>query len=152
MIYDIYCGIGTIGLYLMSRIENKNVHLVGVEYVDSAVKNAQKNAKTNGFDSNSDFFCGDAALVTPEVLAKYGKPSVIILDPPRKGCDASLIETVLSANPEYIIYVSCNPATLARDMKLLCSNNYVCKSIQPVDMFPQSSHVETVVLLSRENI
>ncbi len=148
LIYDIYCGIGTIGLYLLSRLENKNVHLVGVEYVDSAVKNAQKNAKANGFDSNSEFFCGDAALVTPEVLAKYGKPAVIILDPPRKGCDASLIETVLSANPEYIIYVSCNPATLARDMKLLCSNNYVCESIQPVDMFPQSSHVETVVLIS----
>jgi len=166
LIYDIYCGIGTIGLYLMSRIKNKNTFLVGVEYVDSAVKNARKNAKSNGFDSNSEFFCGDASLVTPEVLSKYGKPSVIILDPPRKGCDSSLIETVLSAGADYIIYVSCNPATLARDMKLLCSekeiesesengNNkscYVCESIQPVDMFPQSSHVETVVCLSRKDV
>lgn len=156
LIYDIYCGIGTIGLYLISRIKNDNAFLVGVEYVDSAVKNARKNAKANGFESNSEFFCGDASLVTPEVLSKYGKPSVIILDPPRKGCDASLIETVLSANPEHIIYVSCNPATLARDMKLLCSENgnnkscYVCESIQPVDMFPQSSHVETVVKLVRK--
>ena len=160
LIYDIYCGIGTIGLYLMSCIKNKNTFLVGVEYVDSAVKNARKNAKSNGFDSNSEFFCGDASLVTPEVLSKYGKPSVIILDPPRKGCDASLIETVLSAGADYIIYVSCNPATLARDTKLLCSesenendsniNSYVCESIQPVDMFPQSSHVETVVKLVRK--
>ena len=150
LIYDIYCGIGTIGLYLLSRLKNSNISLVGVEYVSSAVENAKKNAACNGFSSQAEFLCGDASLVTPTVISKYGKPSLIVLDPPRKGCDASLIETVLSAEADCIIYVSCNPSTLARDMKLLCADKYVCTSIQPVDMFPQSSHVETVVCLMRE--
>lgn len=150
LIYDIYCGIGTIGLYLLSRLQKDNVFLVGVEYVEAAVNNAKKNALTNGCDKNSEFFCGDAALVTPTVISKYGKPSIIILDPPRKGCDSSLIETVLSAEPDCIIYVSCNPATLARDLKLLCADNYICSSVCPVDMFPQSTHVETVVKLIKK--
>jgi 23S rRNA (uracil1939-C5)-methyltransferase len=144
LIYDIYCGIGTIGMYLLSRLNKHNFSLVGVEYVSSAVENAKKNAVLNGFSSRADFLCGDASLVTPTVISKYGKPSLIILDPPRKGCDASLIETVLSAEADCVIYVSCNPSTLARDMKLLCADKYVCTSIQPVDMFPQSSHVECV--------
>ena len=152
LIYDIYCGIGTIGLYLLSRLKSQNCSLVGVEYVSSAVDNAKKNAERNGFAERSEFFCGDAAVVTPEIIAKYGKPTVVILDPPRKGCDESLIETVLSADADCVIYVSCNPATLARDMKLLCLNKYTCTSIQPVDMFPQSGHVETVVLLSRKKV
>ena len=144
LIYDIYCGIGTIGMYLLSRLNKPNFSLVGVEYVSSAVENAKKNAVLNGFSSRADFLCGDASLVTPTVISKYGKPSLIILDPPRKGCDASLIETVLSAEADCVIYVSCNPSTLARDMKLLCADKYVCTSIQPVDMFPQSSHIECV--------
>ena len=144
LIYDIYCGIGTIGMYLLARLNKPNFSLVGVEYVSTAVENAKKNAVLNGFSSRADFLCGDASLVTPTIISKYGKPSLIILDPPRKGCDASLIETVLSAEADCVIYVSCNPSTLARDMKLLCADKYVCTSIQPVDMFPQSSHVECV--------
>lgn len=164
LIYDIYCGIGTIGIYLLSRLRNdniissnpNNVMLVGVEYVESAVENAKKNALSNGFGGTADFYQGDASFITPSILEKYGSPAVIILDPPRKGCDDSLIDTVLMAGAENIIYVSCNPATLARDMKRFCAEKYECVSVQPVDMFPQSGHVETVVLLtklcSREHI
>ncbi len=156
LIYDIYCGIGTIGIYILSRLKQDNSHnstnLVGVEYVEAAVENARKNALDNGFYNVSEFFQGDASKITPLVLKKYGTPSVIILDPPRKGCDEELINTVLSAYAENIIYVSCNPATLARDLKLLCLNKYECTSVQPVDMFPHSGHVETVVCLSRKKV
>ena len=163
LIYDIYCGIGTIGLYLLSRLRKDSTcgchfsnvppdkkMLVGVEYVSSAVENAKKNALHNGFGSVADFYQGDAGAITPVVLEKYGSPSVIILDPPRKGCDDALINTVLKANAEHVIYVSCNPATLARDLKQLCPEKYECVSVQPVDMFPQCGHVETVCLLTRK--
>lgn len=152
LIYDIYCGIGTIGIYLLARMraemhmEEELPFLVGVEVVPSAVDDAHKNAAANGV--NAEFYCGDASDVTPKVIEKHGRPSVIILDPPRKGCDASLLETVISTNADNILYVSCNPATLARDLKILCASGYTCAGIQLVDMFPQSGHVETVVLLS----
>lgn len=154
LIYDIYCGIGTIGIYLLARLRARSKIseqlpvLVGVEAVPSAVSDARKNAAANGFPDAS-FYCGDAAHITPEVLSQYGTPSVVILDPPRKGCDLSLIETVLSSGTDNIIYVSCNPATLARDLKLLCAAEYECRRVQPVDMFPQSGHIETVVLLGK---
>ncbi len=154
LIYDIYCGIGTIGIYLLSRLreagkaQERLPILAGVESVSSAVSDARRNALENGFP-NAAFYCGDAADVTPDVIARYGTPSVVILDPPRKGCDAALIETVLASNAENIIYVSCDPATLARDLKRICAAGYLCARIQPVDMFPQSGHVETVVLMSR---
>lgn len=157
LIYDIYCGIGTIGIYLLARLRARSKIseqlpvLVGVEAVPSAVSDARKNAAANGFPDAS-FYCGDAAHITPEVLSQYGTPSVVILDPPRKGCDLSLIETVLSSGTDNIIYVSCNPATLARDLKLLCAAEYECRRVQPVDMFPQSGHIETVVLLSKGEI
>lgn len=153
LIYDIYCGIGTIGIYLLSRLraslpEAKPL-LAGVELVPSAVADAHRNAAGNGFPE-AEFYCGDASLVTPEVLSRHGTPSVVILDPPRKGCDDALIETVLSAKAEHVIYVSCNPATLARDLKRFCAIDYECVRVQPVDMFPQSGHVETAVLLVRK--
>lgn len=154
LIYDIYCGIGTIGLYLLSRLaasgktKEQLPKLAGVEVIPSAVDDARKNAARNGIDT-AEFYCGDASQVTPQVLAKHGTPSVVILDPPRKGCDNALIETVLSSGTENIIYVSCNPATLARDLKKLCASGYTCMRVQPVDMFPHSGHVETVVLLTK---
>lgn len=154
LIYDIYCGIGTIGIYLLTRLRERGKiteqfpMLAGVEAVPSAVSDARKNAAANGFPEAS-FYCGDAAQITPKVLSQYGTPSVVILDPPRKGCDLSLLETVLSSGAENIIYVSCNPATLARDLKLLCAADYECCRVQPVDMFPQSGHVEVVCLLSK---
>lgn len=149
LIYDIYCGTGTIGIYLAVRAADVRPQLTGVEAVPSAVADAQKNAAAAGI-SNAEFFCGDAAEVTPKVMAKYGTPSVVVLDPPRKGCDAALIQTVLSAKADRVIYVSCDPATLARDLKLLCETNYEIKCVQPVDMFPQSGHVETVALIQRK--
>lgn len=156
LIYDIYCGIGTIGIYLLSRLRSAGIAaerlpvLAGVESVPSAVADARKNAAANGF-SEAFFYCGDAAHVTPTVLSRHGTPSVVILDPPRKGCDDALIEAVLSSGAQRVIYVSCNPATLARDLKRLCAAEYELRRVQPVDMFPQSGHVETVVLLSKLN-
>lgn len=155
LIYDIYCGIGTIGIYLLARLKserNDNLPiLAGIEAVSDAVEDAKRNAASNGLSKFCNFFYGDASAVTPSVIERFGKPSVIILDPPRKGCDASLIETVLNTDADSVIYVSCNPATLARDLKLFCAEKYNCISVQPVDMFPHCGHVETVCLLSRHN-
>lgn len=153
VIYDIYCGIGTIGIYLMSRLARDSdpgtplPSLIGLESVPAAVADARKNAQKNGIE-NAAFYCGDAKAVLPEAAAKHGVPSVVILDPPRKGCDAQLIETVLASGTKHVLYVSCNPATLARDLKQFYAAGFTCGRVQPVDMFPQSGHVETVCLMS----
>ncbi len=144
-VYDIYCGVGSIGMYLARKAGK----VIGIESVESAVMDGRTNAANNNL-SNIVFEEGLAEEITGELVEKHGKADVVVVDPPRKGCEPKLLNTILSMNPNKIIYVSCNPATLARDMKILCENDgYKVGKIQPVDMFPFTSHVETVVLMSR---
>ena len=140
-VWDLYCGIGTISLFLA-----RNAKMVyGVEIVPEAIENAKENAALNDI-TNVEFQVGAAEDVAPSLP----KPDVIVVDPPRKGCDEKLLDTILKYLPEKIVYVSCDPATLARDLKILCENNaYKLEKVQPVDMFSGSFHVETVVRLSR---
>ncbi len=143
-LWDMYCGIGTIGQY-MSKGAAK---IVGVEIVEDAVRNARENARLNGIE-NAQYFCGAAEEVAPRLLEKGLKPDVVVLDPPRKGCDAKLLETVAGVKPKRIVYVSCKPSTLARDLKVLDALGYKTEKVQPVDLFPRTSHVECVVRLCR---
>ena len=145
-VWDLYCGIGTISLFLAQKAKK----VYGVEIVPAAIEDARKNAELNGIE-NAEFFVGKAEEVLP---AKYKEDGVyadvIVVDPPRKGCDGALIETMLSMKPERIVYVSCDSATLARDLKVLCEKEYQVKKVAVCDMFPGSVHVETVVLLGRK--
>ncbi len=142
---DLYCGTGTIGLTMANYVKK----LYGVEIIPQAIEDAKINAKINGI-TNAEFFCGDASLAA-EKLAKQGiKADCIIIDPPRKGCDATLIETVTKKfSPSRVVYVSCDPATLARDLKIFNESGYSIKKITPVDLFPRTGHVESVVLLTK---
>lgn len=146
IVWDLYCGIGTISLFLAQKAQK----VYGVEIVPAAIEDARKNAEINGID-NAEFFVGKAEEVLP---AKYKEDGVyadvIVVDPPRKGCDGALIETMLSMKPERIVYVSCDSATLARDLKVLCEKEYQVEKVAVCDMFPGSVHVETVVLLSHK--
>ncbi len=183
IVWDLYCGIGTISLFLAQKAR----HVYGVEVVEDAIADARNNAKCNGIE-NVTFFVGRAEEVLPEfyekamqqldkklltgcceemqengqtVLPEENKgnagersegmlhPDVIVVDPPRKGCDEKCLETILKMKPERVVYVSCDPATLARDLKYLCREEYELRQVQPVDMFPQSVHTETVCLLSK---
>ena len=143
-LWDMYCGIGTIGQY-MSKGAAK---IVGVEIVEDAVRNARENARLNGIE-NAQYFCGAAEDVAPKLLEKGLKPDVVVLDPPRKGCDIKLLETVAKVKPEKIVYVSCKASTLARDLKILEGLGYKAIKIQPVDLFPKTSHCESVALMVR---
>lgn len=145
VILDLYCGAGTIGLSLADRAKQ----IIGAEIVPEAVRDARFNARLNGIE-NAEFICADAGTAAG-MLAKRGvSPSVVILDPPRKGCPPELIETVAEAfKPEKVVYVSCDPATLARDVRLFAEKGYTLKEYTPADMFPRTSHVETVVLMSK---
>jgi 23S rRNA (uracil1939-C5)-methyltransferase len=119
-----------------------------VEIVPQAIENAKNNAKANGIE-NAEFHVGKAEEVAP-LLAKQGNiPDVIVVDPPRKGCDEALLETIVKMSPPRVVYVSCDSATLARDLKWLCANGYKLDAVQPVDQFCHSVHVETVVLMSK---
>lgn len=146
IVWDLYCGIGTISLFLAQKAQK----VYGVEIVPAAIEDARKNAEINGID-NAEFFVGKAEEVLP---AKYKEDGVyadvIVVDPPRKGCDGALIETMLSMKPERIVYVSCDSATLARDLKVLCEKEYQVEKVAVCDMFPGSVHVETVVLMGRK--
>ena len=145
-VWDLYCGIGTISLFLAQKAGRVR----GVEIVPDAIVNAKENAQLNGID-NAEFFVGKAEEVLPEKYAQDGKRSdVIVVDPPRKGCDEVLLNTMLKMQPERIVYVSCDSATLARDLKILCAGGYKLERVRPVDMFPHSVHVETVARLVRE--
>lgn len=146
-VWDLYCGIGTISLFLAKAVPQGKV--VGVEIVPEAVENARENAKLNGFE-NVSFRCGAAEDVAPGLLEKYGA-DVVVVDPPRKGCDGRLLETMVSMAPEKIVYVSCDPATLARDVKRLGEMGYELKRCQVTDMFPQGGHCETVCEMERED-
>ena len=126
--------------------------IIGVEIIEQAVRDACFNARLNGI-TNAEFICNDAAGAAAELAKKGVKPDVVMVDPPRKGCSAELISTIAEDfKPEKVVYVSCDPATLARDIKIFGEKGYELKEYTPVDMFPRTSHVETVVLLSKGEV
>ncbi|MCY9763591.1 23S rRNA (uracil(1939)-C(5))-methyltransferase RlmD [Paenibacillus alvei] len=144
-VIDAYCGIGTISLFLAQRAKR----VLGVEIVEEAIADARRNAELNGV-TNAEFAVGAAEDVIPRWKEQGVTPDVIVVDPPRKGCDPALLDTMLVMRPERIVYVSCNPSTLARDLQVLAGGGYRVVEVQPVDMFPQTTHVESVALLSRD--
>ena len=143
-ILDLYCGTGTIGLSMARKVKKT----VGVEIIPEAIEDAKENAELNGIE-NAEFICGDASAAAEKLKAEGIKPDTVILDPPRKGCAEELLQTVAQINPKKIVYVSCDPATLARDCARLLPLGYTVKEVTPVDMFPRTSHVETVAMLTK---
>ncbi len=141
-VIDAYCGIGTISLFLAKHAKK----VYGVEVVQDAINDAKRNADLNGI-TNVEFVVGAAEEVMLDWHKQNIEPEVIVVDPPRKGCDASLLSTIIEMKPERVVYVSCNPATLARDLRVLVDGGYEVKEVQPVDQFPHTSHVECVVLM-----
>lgn len=154
-VWDLYCGIGTISLFLAQRAKK----VYGVEIIPQAIHNARENAQINGI-KNAEFFVGKAEEVLPGYYEEYtrkhdgqaARADVIVVDPPRKGCDEVLLDTIVKMAPEKVVYVSCDPATLARDLKILCGNGYELKRVRAVDQFPMSVHIETCVLLQRRTM
>ena len=144
---DVYCGIGTISL-LLARQAGK---VIGIEVVPEAVENAQENAARNGIQ-NASFLCAPAEEALPKLVAQGQTIDCLTVDPPRKGCDPQVIDAILASGAKRMVYVSCNPATLARDVKLLTAGGFTVQTVQPVDMFPRCGHVETVVLLTRNSL
>ena len=143
--WDLYCGIGTISLFLARRAGR----VCGVEIVPQAIRDAKNNAAINDI-SNARFYVGKAEEVLPGMYEKEGvQADVIVVDPPRKGCEQIVLETMVKMRPDRIVYVSCDPATLARDVKYLRGNGYELDRVKAVDMFPHTVHVETVALLSK---
>ena len=147
-VWDLYCGIGTISLFLAQQAK----FVRGVEIVPAAIDDAKRNAQINNIE-NVEFFVGKAEEVLPREYEKNGVyADVIVVDPPRKGCDEMLLKTILKMQPKRVVYVSCDSATLARDLRFLCDNGYELKKVCGVDQFPQTVHVETVVLLSKGEV
>ncbi len=144
-VLDLYCGVGTISLLLAKAGAN----VIGVEEYAPAVENAKCNAKLNGLE-NVIFLAGKAETVLPELVNQGIRPDLIVLDPPRSGCDQKVLDAILDLYADNIIYVSCDPATLARDLKILCQKEYSINQVQPFDLFPQTDHVETVCLMSKK--
>ncbi|KMT21055.1 23S rRNA (uracil(1939)-C(5))-methyltransferase RlmD [Clostridium cylindrosporum] len=144
-VFDAYCGTGTISLFLAKKAKK----VYGVEIVPEAIENANENANVNGID-NAEFFVGEAEKVIPKMIKEGVKAEVVVVDPPRKGCDEKLLEAIAKAEPRRIVYVSCDCATLARDLKILRDMGYEVKEVQPVDMFPMTAHVETVVRIEKK--
>ena len=155
-VWDLYCGIGTISLFMAKKAKR----VCGVEIIPQAIEDARENARRNGI-ANAEFYVGKAEEVLPEFYQQASAqqseaeadklhPDVIVVDPPRKGCDEKCLETMLAMRPERIVYVSCDSATLARDLKILCEGGYELKRVRAVDQFGQTVHVETVVLLSHK--
>ena len=151
-VWDLYCGIGTISLFLTQKAKQ----VYGVEIVPQAIEDAKNNAKLNGI-TNAEFFVGKAEEVLPEFYEKLADgdamltPDVIVVDPPRKGCDEACLSTMLKMQPKRIVYVSCDSATLARDLRILCDGGYEIKKVRAFDQFAHTMHVECVTLLQREN-
>lgn len=143
-VIDAYCGIGTISLFLAQKAK----HVYGVEIVPEAIDDAKRNAKINGV-TNVTFEVGTAEEILPEWKKRGISAGVIVVDPPRKGCEQALLQAIIEIKPDRIVYVSCNPSTLARDLRILENGGYKAKEAQPVDMFPQTVHVETVVRIER---
>lgn len=147
VVWDLYCGIGTISLFLAQKAKK----VMGVEIVPQAIEDAKKNAQINGI-TNASFYVGKAEEVLPNKFKNDGEyAEVIVVDPPRKGCDETLLDTIAQMNPKRVVYVSCDSATLARDLRYLCDRGYEVKEVQPVDMFGHTVHVECVILMTREN-
>lgn len=144
LLLDLYCGAGTIGLSMVSEVGS----LIGVEIVPSAVESAARAAAQMGID-HAKFLCADAGTAAAKLAADGLKPTLIVLDPPRKGCDHQTIDAAVQMAPARIVMVSCNAATAARDARLLAQNGYQLQKIQPIDMFPRTKHVEVVLLMTR---
>ena len=148
VVWDLYCGIGTISLFLAQKAKK----VYGVEIVPQAIDDARENAKLNGLD-NVEFFVGKAEEVLPEQYEKNKVyADVIVVDPPRKGCDEQCLNTIVTMAPKRVVYVSCDSATLARDLKMLCENGYEVEKVRCCDMFGWTTHVETVIALHRKNM
>lgn len=145
-VIDAYCGIGTISLFLAQKAKK----VYGVEIVPEAIEDAKRNAKLNNID-NAEFEVGEAEVVIPNWYKQGIKADVIVVDPPRKGCDEALLKTILKMKPKKVVYVSCGPATLARDLKILEEGGYQTVEVQPVDMFPHTTHVECVTWMELKN-
>lgn len=143
-VFDAYCGTGTISLFLSKKAQK----VYGVEIVPEAIENAKENARINNV-SNAEFFVGESEKIIPDLISKGIKADVVVVDPPRKGCEKTLLEAIASMKPDRIVYVSCDPATLARDLSILNDLDYKAKEVQPVDMFPMTAHVESVCLIER---
>ena len=143
-VVDVYCGTGTITLFLAKKV----ARALGIEIVPSAIKDARINARNNEI-TNAEFILGDAAVELPKLVGEGIRPDVIVLDPPRAGCDQRVINAIAAVKPKRVVYVSCNPASLARDAEILCKKGYAINQVQPVDLFPQTHHVECVCLMSR---
>ena len=144
-VIDAYCGTGTISLYLAQKARK----VYGVEIVSPAIKDAEKNARENNV-RNAEFIVGDCTKVMPRLYKQGVRPDVVVVDPPRAGCTEAVLQTFASMQPKRIVYVSCNPATLARDIEIMAKLGYKAKKVQPVDMFSHSSHVESVALINRK--
>ncbi len=144
-VFDAYCGTGTITLFLSKKAKK----VYGVEIVPQAIENARINAEQNGV-KNAEFIVGEAEKVIPDLIKQGVKADVVVVDPPRKGCGIELLEAIAGIAPKRIVYVSCDPGTLARDLGILKELGYETKEVQPVDMFPMTGHVETCVLLVRQ--
>jgi len=146
-VFDLYCGIGTISLFLSQRAKK----VYGIEEVEAAVEDARENARKNSVD-NVEFILGKAEEVFPKLYESGIRADVVVVDPPRKGCDEKLLDTIVKMGPERLVYVSCNPSTLARDLKYLDGNGYRVQEVQPVDMFPYTPHVEVIVGIQRSDL
>lgn len=144
-VFDIYCGIGTISLFLAQKAKK----VYGIEIVADAIKDAKINAQINNLD-NVEFYVGKAEEVVPKMYGEGKTANVVVVDPPRKGCDEKVLDTIVSMSPDKVVYVSCNPSTLARDLAYLDERGYKCVEIQPVDMFPHTMHVESVAKLIKK--
>ena len=145
-VFDAYCGTGTITLFLSQKAKK----VYGVEIIEPAIINAKENARINNID-NAEFFVGKSEEIIPNLIEKGVTAEVIVVDPPRKGCDIKLLEAIGKAKPRRVVYVSCDPSTLARDLKILEEKGYKTEAVQPVDMFPHTSHIECVALLKINN-
>ena len=143
-VFDIYCGIGTISLFLAQKAKK----VYGIEIVEDAIKDAKINANLNNLD-NVEFYVGKAEEVVPKMYKEGKTANVVVVDPPRKGCDEKVLDTIVSMKPDRVVYVSCNPSTLARDLAYLDERGYKCLEVQPVDMFPHTMHVESVAKLEK---
>ena len=145
MVVDLYCGIGTISLTLAERAGQ----VIGVEVVPQAIEDAKENARRNGLADKTRFECGDAADLAARLEREGLRPDVVVVDPPRKGLAPSVVDTVAAMAPERVVYVSCDPATLARDVKRFEALGYKALRAEAADLFPRTAHVETVCLLSK---
>ena len=144
-VVDLYCGTGTITLFMAQKAKQ----VLGIEIVPSAIRDAKKNAQANHIE-NADFLLGDAAVEMPKLAAGGLHPDVVVLDPPRAGCEERVLAAIAKVKPERVVYVSCNPATLARDLAYMREHGFAIRKVQPCDMFSRTHHVETVVLLTKQ--